>query len=93
MALLAVTKLEVQANTKEMGLLQQAIEPALRTAKQRNDEIRMKLNGINSRPSSGDATTSANEVFQSVSMMGMNTFTSTKLLLQALQHCLQLFKM
>jgi hypothetical protein len=73
-ALLAVTKLEVQANTKEIGLLQQTIEPALRTAKQRNDEIRTKLIGITSRPDSGNAVTSANEVFQSVPVLGDEYF-------------------
>ncbi|BFT71657.1 TadE/TadG family type IV pilus assembly protein [Paenibacillus sp. P36] len=71
-ALLAATKLEALANTKEIGLLQQAIEPALRTAKQQNDEIRTKLNGITSRPNTEG--TSANEVFQSVSVLGDEYF-------------------
>ncbi|MDU0200225.1 TadE/TadG family type IV pilus assembly protein [Paenibacillus sp. MAH-36] len=73
-ALLAATKLEVQANAKEIGLLQQEIEPALRTAKQQNDDIRTKLNGITSRPNTGNAGTSANEVFQSVPVMGDEYF-------------------
>ncbi|MEC0270481.1 hypothetical protein [Paenibacillus anseongense] len=72
--LLAATKLEVQANAKEIGLLQQEIEPALRTAKQQNDDIRTKLNGITSRPNTGNAGTSANEVFQSVPVMGDEYF-------------------
>ncbi|MBA2940070.1 hypothetical protein HZF08_17290 [Paenibacillus sp. CGMCC 1.16610] len=71
-ALLATTKLEALANTKEIGLLQQAIEPALRTAKQQNDEIRTKLNGITSRPNTEG--TSANEVFQSVPVLGDEYF-------------------
>lgn len=72
--LLAVTKLEVQANANEIALLQQTIELALRTAKQRNDEIRAKLVGITSRPDSGSAATSANDVFQHVPVMGDEYF-------------------
>lgn len=68
-ALLAATKLETQANAKEIGRLQQSIEPALRAAKQRNEEIRTKIQGT-SLSSSGNGATSLNEVFQNVPVMG-----------------------
>ena len=75
-ALLAATKLEVPANGREIQLLQQTIEPALRLAKQRNDEIRTKLNGI--AQSSGSGTpggpSGAYEVFQNVPVMGDDYF-------------------
>lgn len=73
-ALLASTKLEVRANANEIALLQQTIEPALRTAKQRNDEIRTRLVGITTRPDSGSVSNSANDVFQSVPVMGDEYF-------------------
>lgn len=75
-ALLAATKLEVPANEREIQLLQQTIEPALRLAKQRNDEIRTKLNGIAQSSESGTqgGTSGAYEVFQHVSVMGDDYF-------------------
>ncbi len=75
-ALLAATKLEVPANGREIQLLQQTIEPALRLAKQRNDEIRTKLNGIAQSSGSGTqgGTSGAYEVFQNVPVMGDDYF-------------------
>lgn len=75
-ALLAATKLEVPANGREIQLLQQTIEPALRLAKQRNDEILTKLNGIAQSSGSGTqgGTSGAYEVFQHVSVMGDDYF-------------------
>lgn len=75
-ALLAATKLEVPANGREIQLLQQTIEPALRLAKQRNDEIRTKLNGIAQSSGSGTqgGTSGAYEVFQHISVMGDDYF-------------------
>ncbi|NOU85937.1 hypothetical protein GC102_09135 [Paenibacillus sp. LMG 31460] len=75
-ALLAATKLEVPANGREIQLLQQTIEPALRLAKQRNDEIRTKLNGINQSSGSGSqgGNAGAYEVFQNVPVMGDDYF-------------------
>lgn len=75
-ALLAATKLEVPANGREIQLLQQTIEPALRLAKQRNDEIRTKLKGIAQSSGSGTqgGTSGAYEVFQHVSVMGDDYF-------------------
>ncbi|KQX67997.1 hypothetical protein [Paenibacillus sp. Root444D2] len=75
-ALLAATKLEVPANGREIQLLQQSIEPALRLAKQRNDEIRTKLNGIAQSSESGTqgGTSGAYEVFQNVPVMGDDYF-------------------
>ncbi|NOU99014.1 TadE/TadG family type IV pilus assembly protein [Paenibacillus planticolens] len=72
-ALLGATKLEVLANAKEIGRLQQSIEPALRTAKQRNEEIRAKLVEASSS-SQGNGTNRVNEVFQHVSVMGDDYF-------------------
>ncbi|NHW34381.1 hypothetical protein GQF04_07020 [Paenibacillus aceris] len=72
-ALLAATKLETQANAKEIGRLQQLIEPALRTAKQRNEEIRTKVQGT-SLSNSGNGATSLDEVFQNVPVMGDDYF-------------------
>ncbi|NOU75421.1 hypothetical protein GC098_29235 [Paenibacillus sp. LMG 31458] len=75
-ALLAATKLEVPANGREIQLLQQSIEPALRLAKQRNDEIRTKLNGIAQSSGSGTqgGTSGAYDVFQNVPVMGDDYF-------------------
>ncbi|MDQ0875398.1 uncharacterized coiled-coil DUF342 family protein [Paenibacillus sp. V4I3] len=75
-ALLAATKLEIPANGREIQLLQQTIEPALRLAKHRNDEIRTKLNGINQGSGSGTqgGASGAYEVFQNVPVMGDDYF-------------------
>ncbi|MDQ0898598.1 MULTISPECIES: hypothetical protein [unclassified Paenibacillus] len=75
-ALLAATKLEVPANGREIQLLQQTIEPALRLAKQRNDEIRTKLNEIAQSSGSGaqGGASGAYEVFQHVPVMGDDYF-------------------
>ncbi|WP_261300959.1 hypothetical protein [Paenibacillus andongensis] len=75
-ALLAATKLEVPANGREIQRLQQTIEPALRLAKQRNDEIRTKLNGITQSSGSGTPGGPSNvyEVFQNVPVLGDEYF-------------------
>jgi cytochrome c556 len=71
-ALLAATKLEVQANGREIGQLQQTIETALQLAKQRNEEIRTKLSGIPRDAGSGPA--GPDDVFQHVPVMGDDYF-------------------
>lgn len=71
-ALVAVTKLEVPANGREIGQLQKSIEPVLRLAKQRNDEIRTKLNGISTQ----GGKSAAYEVFRHVPVMGDDYFYS-----------------
>lgn len=75
-ALLAATKLEVQAKGSEIGQFQQTIEPVLRLAKQRNDEIRTKLSEINQSSVSGTQgrTSGVYEVFQNVPIMGDEYF-------------------
>ncbi|OPH47241.1 hypothetical protein BC351_12115 [Paenibacillus ferrarius] len=71
-ALLAATKLEVPADGQVIVQLQQNIEPALRLAKQRNDELRTKIDGI--PRNAGIGNENVNEVFQNVSMMGDDYF-------------------
>ncbi|SDN82105.1 hypothetical protein SAMN04487897_10537 [Paenibacillus sp. yr247] len=71
-ALIAATKLEVPANGREIGQLRRKIEPALRLANQRNDEIRTKLNGIPNGSEIGNS--SVYEVFQNVPVMGDDYF-------------------
>ncbi|MFD0697110.1 hypothetical protein ACFQZT_23850 [Paenibacillus sp. GCM10027628] len=70
--LLSATKLEVSANGNMIRELQQTIEPALRKAKQKNDEIRDKLNVIQQRSES--SSSKAYEAFQSVVIIGDDYF-------------------
>lgn len=71
-ALVISTKLEVAANERTVLQLQQEIEPSLRQAKQKNDEIRMKLTGAAGTSTQG--VSAAYDVFQHVSMMGDDYF-------------------
>ncbi|OAS16241.1 hypothetical protein [Paenibacillus oryzisoli] len=71
-ALVISTKLEVAVNERTILQLQQEIEPTLRQAKQKNDEIRMKLTGVSG--SSTQANSAASDVFQHVSLMGDDYF-------------------
>jgi hypothetical protein len=71
-ALIVSTKLEVAANEREISSLQQEIEPSLRLAKQKNDEIRIKLTGITN--TSAQVANRANEVFQHVAIIGDDYF-------------------
>jgi predicted nucleic acid-binding Zn-ribbon protein len=71
-ALVISTKLEVSTNESDVRQLQQLIEPTLRLAKQKNDEIRSKLTGISS--SSINGAQGANDVFQNVSLIGDDYF-------------------
>ena len=71
-ALVVRTKLEVSANESDVRQLQQEIEPTLRLAKQKNDEIRSKLTGISS--SSTREAQGASDVFEHVSLIGDDYF-------------------
>ncbi|NQX64670.1 hypothetical protein HQN90_00885 [Paenibacillus alba] len=71
-ALLAATKLEVPADSRVVLQLKQNIEPALRLAKQRNDELRTKIDGI--PRDAGIGNENVNEVFQNVSILGDDYF-------------------
>ncbi|MDD9267876.1 hypothetical protein ACFPES_12640 [Paenibacillus sp. GCM10023248] len=74
-ALLTATKLEVQSNANVIGEMQQAIESSLRTAKQRNTEVRTKLEGILPSPNQGgQGVSSVNEVFGNVPVLGDDYF-------------------
>ncbi|OCT14282.1 hypothetical protein A8709_25990 [Paenibacillus pectinilyticus] len=67
-ALTVRTKLELAANASEIARLQQIIEPAIRLAKQKNDDIRTKLLGISDSSSTGSLG-GAKDVFQHVSLI------------------------
>ncbi|CAN7689512.1 hypothetical protein [Paenibacillus sp. LjRoot56] len=71
-ALIIRTKLEVAADEKVVQQLQQVIEPILRQAKQKNDEIRSELTGISSTSTQGNS--SVYDVFQHVSLIGDDYF-------------------
>ncbi|CAN7569762.1 hypothetical protein LJR153_004133 [Paenibacillus sp. LjRoot153] len=71
-ALVISTKLEVAADERVIKQLQQVIEPTLRLAKQKNDEIRSKLTGISRSSAQGDSA--AYGVFQHVSLIGDDYF-------------------
>lgn len=73
-ALVIRTKLEVAANENDIKQLQQVIEPTLRLAKQKNDELRAKLTGISSTSTSTRDAQGANDVFQHVSLIGDDYF-------------------
>ncbi|UKS29020.1 hypothetical protein LOZ80_08870 [Paenibacillus sp. HWE-109] len=70
-ALLMATKLEVPANERIVRQLQQTIESDLRIAKQRNDEIRAK---INEEHTVVRAANEVNEVFQNIPIIGDDYF-------------------
>ncbi|GFZ88106.1 hypothetical protein GCM10008018_37780 [Paenibacillus marchantiophytorum] len=70
-ALLMATKLEVSANELTVRQLQQTIESDLRIAKQRNDEIRTK---INEEHTVVGAANEVNEVFQNIPIIGDDYF-------------------
>ncbi|TXK85409.1 hypothetical protein [Paenibacillus sp. N3.4] len=71
-ALIAETKVEVPLNQKTVQKLQQTIESSLRIAKQKNEEIRIKLNGIHT--SMTNSAPEVYEVFQSVNVIGDDYF-------------------
>lgn len=71
-ALLAATKLEVPSNAKVITELQQEIESSLRTAKQRNTDIRVKLESVTSSP--GQGVSGVSEVFKNVPVLGDDYF-------------------
>ncbi|MFC5453067.1 hypothetical protein [Paenibacillus aestuarii] len=69
--LITVIKQEVVANGAKISELQQRIEPVLRKAKQKNDEIREKLGGL--QEENGNQT-KAYEAFQSIVVYGDDYF-------------------
>ncbi|WNR42251.1 hypothetical protein [Paenibacillus roseipurpureus] len=71
-ALLVSTKLEMSANEAVVSQLQQAIEPAIRKAKLKNDEIRTKLTGISAAVKGDDQ--GARAVFSHVSLIADTYF-------------------
>ncbi|NEW06492.1 hypothetical protein GK047_10765 [Paenibacillus sp. SYP-B3998] len=71
-ALLTTTKIEALANGKVIGELLHRIEPELRKAKQKNDEIRQKLNGIAQNASVDKSK--ASDAFLSVVVIGDDYF-------------------
>ncbi|MDR6549695.1 hypothetical protein [Paenibacillus qinlingensis] len=74
-ALIVSTKLEVAVNERDILQLQQSIEPVLRLAKQKNDDIRAKLTAIGgSSTSTTSDSQGVNDVFQHVSLIGDNYF-------------------
>ncbi|NQX63273.1 hypothetical protein [Paenibacillus qinlingensis] len=71
-ALVIATKLQVAADERVIQQLQQEIEPTLRQAKQKNDEIRSKLTGVTGSSTQGNSAAYA--VFQHVSLIGDDYF-------------------